>query len=118
MNYLGIDYGAVKTGVALATGPLAEPLTTIKTEKALQSIKLLLNKHNIDNIVVGDCPEFFLDKLSDLAVVHQADETLSSYDARQSLLHTSQKKRRLSEHAVSAAIILQNWLDSIASTTP
>lgn len=111
MNYLGIDYGAVKIGVALATGPLAEPLTTIKTEKALQSIKLLINKHNIDSVVVGDCPEFFLNKLSDLAIVHQADETLSSYDARQSLLHTSQKKRRLSEHAVSATIILQNWLD-------
>ncbi|MEK7091267.1 MAG: RuvX/YqgF family protein [Patescibacteria group bacterium] len=112
MNYLGIDYGAVKTGVALATGPLAEPLTTVKTEKALQSIKLLLGKHNIDSIVVGDCPDFFLDKLSDLAVVHQADETLSSHDARQFLFHTSQKKRRVNEHAVSAAIILQNWLDS------
>lgn len=111
MNYLGIDYGAAKTGVAVATGPLAEPLTTVKTEKALQSIKLLLNKHKIDSIVVGDCPEIFLDKLSDLAVVHQADETLSSHDARQSLLHTSQKKRRLSEHAASATIILQNWLD-------
>ena len=59
MNYLGIDYGAVRTGVALATGPLAEPLTTIKTEKALQSIKLSINEHNIDSIVVGDCPEIF-----------------------------------------------------------
>ena len=111
MNYLGIDYGAVRTGVALATGPLAEPLATVKTEKALQSIKLLIHKHTIDSIVVGDCPEIFLDKLSELAVVHRVDETLSSHDARQSLLHTSQKKRRLSEHAVSATIILQNWLD-------
>ena len=111
MNYLGIDYGAVKTGVAIATGPLAEPLTTVKTEKAFQSIRLLFNKHNIDSIVVGDCPESFLGKLSDLAVVHQVDETLSSHDARQFLFHTSQKKRRKEEHAAAAAVILQNWLD-------
>lgn len=112
MNYLGLDYGAVKTGVALATGPLAEPLATIKTEKAIQLIKELINTHNIDSIVVGDCPEIFLDKLSDLAVVHRVDETLSSHDARQSLLHTSQKKRRIAEHSAAAAVILQNWLDS------
>ena len=42
VNYLGIDYGDAKVGIALATGPLAEPLTTVKTEKALQSIKQLI----------------------------------------------------------------------------
>jgi len=112
MNYLGLDYGAVKIGVALATGPLAEPLTTLKTTKALQSIKLLLDKHNIDNIVVGDCPESFLDKLSQLSIVYRVDETLSSHDARQALMHTTQKKRRNEEHAAAAAIILQSWLDA------
>lgn len=112
MNYLGLDYGAAKIGVALATGPLAEPLITIKTEKALQSIKLLLDKHNIDSIVVGDCPDNFLDKLSQLSIVYRVDETLSSYDARQALMHTTQKKRRNEEHAAAAAIILQNWLDA------
>ncbi len=116
MNYLGIDYGAAKIGVAIATGPLAEPLVTIKTEKALQLIKLLIYKHNINSIVIGDCPEIFLDKLAELAVVHKVDETLSSHDARQSLLHTSQKKRRISEHAAAAAIILQNWLDGNVKT--
>jgi len=112
MNYLGIDYGAAKIGVALATGPLAEPLTTVKTEKALQSIKLLLDKHDIDSIVVGDCPESFLDELSQLGIVYQVDETLSSHDAIQSLLHTTRSRRKNLEHAVSAAIILQCWLDS------
>lgn len=112
MNYLGIDYGFAKIGIALAVGPLAEPLATVKTEKAIRSIKLLINTHTIDSIVVGSCPEKFLGELSELATVHHVDETLSSHDARQSLLHTSQKRRRLSEHAVSASIILQNWLDS------
>lgn len=111
MNYLGIDYGAANVGVALATGSLAEPLTTVKTEKALQSINQLISKHKIDAVVVGDCPESFLDKLSGLAIVHQVDETLSSHDARQFLFHTSQKKRRKEEHAAAAAVILQDWLD-------
>ena len=115
MNYLGLDYGAAKIGVALATGPLAEPLTTVKTEKALQSIKLLLDKYNIDSIVVGDCPESFLDELSQLGIVYQADETLSSHDAIQSLLHTTRSRRKNLEHAAAAAIILQNWLDSTVS---
>lgn len=112
MNYLGIDYGFAKIGIALAVGPLAEPLATVKTEKAIQSIKLLINAHNIDSIVVGDCPEKFLDELSNLATVHQTEETLSSHDARQFLLHTTQKKRRMAEHSAAAAVILQNWLDS------
>jgi len=112
VNYLGIDYGDAKVGVALATGPLAEPLTTVKTEKAIQSIKQLISKHKIDAVVMGDCQENFLNELSNLVVVYCVDETLSSHDARQSLLHTSQKKRRLNEHAVAAALILQNWLDA------
>lgn len=114
MNYLGLDYGEVKIGVALATGPLAEPLTTVKTAKAVQLIKQLILDHQIDAVVVGDCPEVFLDKLSDLAPVHRTDETLSSHDARLLLLHTTQKKRRTHEHAVAATIMLQSWLDASA----
>lgn len=112
MNYLGIDYGDAKIGVALTAGTLAEPLSTLKTGEALQLIKQLILEHKIDAVVIGDCPAEFLQQLANLAPVHQVDETLSSHNARQFLLHTSQKKRRLNEHAVSAAIILQNWLDS------
>ncbi|KKW02689.1 MAG: hypothetical protein UY36_C0004G0005 [Parcubacteria group bacterium GW2011_GWA1_49_11] len=115
MNYLGIDYGEVRVGVALATGPLAEPLTTVKTEKAIHSIKQLISKHQIDAVVMGDCQESFLNELSNLVVVYCVDETLSSHDARQSLLHTTQKKRRVNEHAAAAAVILQNWLDASPS---
>lgn len=119
MNYLGIDYGEAKVGVAIAEGPLAEPLTTLDTGMALHEIMMLVKKHNIAEIVVGDCPEEFLKMLQGWGLpVHQADETLSSHDARQALLHKSQKKRRENEHAVSAALILQNWLEINTSPQP
>lgn len=112
MNYLGIDYGQSKVGVAVAEGPLAEPLTTLDTASAAMSLQQLIKTYVIDEIVIGDCPEEFLERLKGFGLpVHTADETLSSHDARQALLHTSQKKRREAEHAVSATIILQNWLD-------
>ncbi len=112
MNYLGIDYGEVKVGVAIATGPLAEPLTTASTQNTIREIGTLITEMKIEEVIVGDCPGEFLQSLQSLGLpVHQVYKTLSSHDARESLMHTTRKKRRELEHAVSAAIILQNWLD-------
>ena len=128
MNYLGLDYGTKHIGVALATGPLAEPLITIPPSKALKLIAELVKKYDISEIVIGQ-PDKVL-KLEFKKFVNYllakretrfeivncelkiVDETLSSMDARQSLLHTTQKRRRTGEHSAAASIILQNWLDS------
>ncbi len=112
MNYLGIDYGEKKTGVAMAEGPLADPFNTFPTENALESIRQLIRAYSIEAIVIGLCPQDFLTKMQNWGIpVHQVDETLSSHQARQSLMHTTRKKRKENEHAVAAAIILQSWLD-------
>lgn len=122
MNYLGLDYGLKHIGVALAIGPLAEPLTTMSTKEALQLIKFLATKHRIDQIIIGRPDnslklefENFVNslKIKNLKLkLKIVDETLSSHSARQALLHTTQKRRRLGEHAAAASIILQSWLDS------
>ncbi len=113
MNYLGLDYGTSKVGVAMATGPLAEPLTTLNTKNSLQLLKQIIIDNNIDTIVVGDCSQEFFAKLQSLELpVQVVDETLTSHDAREKLLHTTQKRRKNLEHQVSATIILQNWLDN------
>lgn len=113
MNYLGIDYGEAKIGIAIATGPLAEPLTTVKTENALQIIKQLIEKYAVNRVIIGNCSSEFLQNLKALGVdILQVDETLTSHDARENLLHTTQTKRRLIEHQVAATLILQNFLDS------
>ncbi len=119
MNILGLDYGQKHIGVALATGPLAEPLATIPTDRFFAELPALTERHNITHIVVGDqTPPEFIKKLSIVhcptggIVLSIADETLSSSDARQSLLHTTQSKRRDKEHSAAAAIILQSYLDN------
>lgn len=127
MNYLGIDYGSAKVGLALATGPLAQPLATVPTAQALKIIPQLIEKHSVQKIIIGlpdgtvrSPIQKFANELKNLGFENRdlelVDETLSSHDARQALTHTGQNKRRRLEHAVSAAIILQSWLDSQTDT--
>ncbi|MBI2587234.1 pre-16S rRNA-processing nuclease YqgF [Candidatus Amesbacteria bacterium] len=113
MNVLGLDYGQKHIGVALATGPLAEPLTTIPTQNALQLIKELIKKHHIKAIIIGMHDASMHDTLMQLGLpVYEVDETLSTQDAVKSLFHTTQKRRQTKEHSVAATLILQFWLDS------
>lgn len=122
MNYLGLDYGEAKIGIAIATGLLAEPLTTINTNNAIKILEQLIQKHQIDKIIIGlpDGPvksqvEEFIQKLRTMNYeLITIDETLSSHDAREGLLHTTPTKRRLIEHQVAAALILQSYLDSMS----
>ena len=53
MNYLGLDYGLRHIGVAMATGPLAEPLVTLPTKSAPALIRQLVDRHSISTIVIG-----------------------------------------------------------------
>lgn len=120
MNYLSLDYGTKQIGVALATGPLAEPLTTFPTPKALDQINPLINTYTIKAIIIGipqgpaqKPAQNFAKQLEVFNIpIYAVDETLSSHDARKSLSHTSRTKRKTQEHAAAAAIILQSWLDS------
>lgn len=120
MNYLGLDYGLTHLGIALADGPLASPLTTISTKKAAKILPILIDTHRIDEIVIG-LPdktlkfEFdkFLNSLKILNLKFQiVDETLSTKEAIQKLMHTSQTRRRVKQHAVAATLLLQSFLDS------
>lgn len=113
MSILGLDYGQKHIGVAIATGPLAEPLTTIPTKNALQLIKDLIQKHHIEALIIGMHDASMHDTLVQLGLpVYEVDETLSTHDAVKSLYHTTKKRRKLKEHAAAAALILQSWLDS------
>ena len=120
MKVLAFDFGLKHIGLALAEGPLAAPLGQTKfksTEKLLE----LIAKQEVELVVLG-LPEGRLAvQVKDLGgqiqnalklpVVYQ-DETLSTQAAKAKMLAAGmhQKKRR-SDHAASATVILQTWLD-------
>lgn len=124
MNYLGLDYGLSHIGVAFSSGSIATPLLTLSPPKSLTFLSQIIDKYQIDALVVG-MPEGsvaeparqFARSLETLGKpVHMADETLSSRQAVDSLLHTTPARRQANEHAAAAAIILQSWLDSHTQT--
>ena len=126
MKYLGIDFGLKHVGLALADGPLSEPLGEKKyttLSELFNYLKRLCMEQEIDKIVIGlpegrlaETVKKFGSDLSGLTnkeVVYQ-DETLSSQEAKDKLLASGapQAKRRL-DHQAAAALILQEYLDMI-----
>ena len=123
MNYLCIDYGDQYLGLAVAQGPLAEPLATIPMTHALEKITTLIDQYAIDAVILGlsegkmaERTQAFADKLksvTDLPIDFQ-DETLSSQETRERAAKMGMKKSRREskiDHLVAAAI-LQDYLDS------
>ncbi len=126
MKYLGIDFGLKHVGLALADGPLSEPLGEKKyttLAELFAYLKRVCDEQEIDKIVIG-LPEGKLAEivkkfgvalagLTNKEVIYQ-DETLSSQEAKGKLMEASapQAKRRL-DHRAAAALILQEYLDMI-----
>ena len=117
---LGIDYGRSKIGLAIAEGPLSEPLKVIRVKSfddAIQKVKKEVETESPDKIVVGisegamgEESKKFAEKIN----AETFDETLTSLDA-QTLAREAgigQKKRREMEDAYAASIMLQNYLDN------
>jgi putative Holliday junction resolvase len=123
MRYLGIDWGLKKIGLALSEGELASPYKTLEVQglqDAKNQIINVLEDEIIDLIIIGkpegisaDLAKSGLKALKEEGFeVKFADETLSTKDAKTMMMEMglSQKKRR-DDNSVSAAIILQRWLD-------
>ncbi len=134
MNYLGIDYGEHRVGIAFADSELrwAFPRETIDRTRSdlMERLRELVQKENIGTFVVGMpyrpdgrmdgknvVVEQFIQELQqvfpEMAIVTQ-DE---SYTSVQALARTSylKKKKKKSDKGIvdreAAGIILQNWLD-------
>lgn len=121
MKLLGIDFGEKNIGLALAVGPLAEPLGTVKNLKAVQQI---CQEQGIEKIIIGLSEGKMAEKtrrfgqhlaqLTGLPIVYQ-DETLTSVEAEAMMIKSAKprRKRRTQRDAFSACLILQNYLDKI-----
>lgn len=130
MRYLGVDYGLRKVGLAISEGQIASPLKVLEINSlndAVSKITHVIKQDNIDRVVIG-VPESgearsavkkFILKLKEnlkrrIVSLIEADETLSSYSAKNLMLDSgSSQKQRRKEDAYSATIILQDFLDSV-----
>ncbi|MCQ3944923.1 MAG: Holliday junction resolvase RuvX, partial [bacterium] len=118
------DYGIVHVGVALAEHMLATPLPTLVNDQSLLTkLKAIIATYQITHLVVGLpsgklVPEIKafagnLNKATNLPVILH-DETLSSQDATSKLVEAgASRSKKKSEHSYSAALILEDYLDSV-----
>ena len=123
MVILGIDYGLKHIGLALASGPLADPLANLQvTPNIYEQIRQICQKQNVERIVVGisegkmeENTRLFAKKLEQITQipVDFQDETLSSHQVIEKLVEAKSKrsKRKSSEHMFAATLILQEFLD-------
>lgn len=123
---IGLDVGKVHTGVARASvaAKLAEPLNSVKTVELDEYLLGMTKKNTIESIVVGlprnldgqdtaqtDWVREWAKTVKDKFNVpfYWQDEALTSKQAAASKLSA---KKAVDEHALAAAIILQDFLDA------
>jgi len=133
-RFLGIDFGAQYTGIALSDqgGTLAFPLTTfnhLSRAKLQKEINVLVNTHQVETIVVGlpisldgDLHSQGLKTLSFIEYlglhcpipIQAWNEQYSTEKAIQILHETGHRpsKEKGQLNATAAAVILQDYLDT------
>ena len=126
---LGLDVGAKHIGIARASSiaRLAEPLRSMSTEDAIKMLLDYFKKHNVEAVAVSlprnlkgeDTDQTlwvrqWVDKLKqelDVSFYWQ-DEALTSQQAASKLKALKGSQLTVDEHAIAAAILLQDFLDS------
>lgn len=132
MNYLGIDWGKAKIGLAMGNdeAKLASPIMTLSFQnqtEILKKLNELINEENIKGLVVGRpislgggekmSEEFerFVKKLADLKVeIYFEDERLTTKYA-QSLQKEYKGSKKVSDDEIAAAAILQTFFDKLSA---
>lgn len=132
---LGIDYGLKRTGLALSDelGMIAGALDTVSTHDLMPTVKKLVVEKSIATVVVGQPKRWsgdfsdieghiagFVKRLKqahpELNVVRQ-DERFTSKIAQATILQSGVRKSKRQEKGlvdkVSAALILQAYLDTL-----
>ncbi len=133
MVIMAIDYGDVRTGVAVCDKfeMLASPVCVItqrKKELLIEEIKALAEKHKPELFVVGlpknmdssigdravKCSEFASELTEATGIEHiMRDERLTTVTAHNALnvTNTRGKKRKAVVDQVAAVVILQDYID-------
>lgn len=112
-------------GLAIADGPLAEPLKVLRVdsvEEAVRKVVEVVEVEKVDKVIVGisegemgeESKEFSLSLSLRLKIpVETFDETLTTHDAQTLAIEAGIKreKRKALEDAFAATVMLQSYLD-------
>lgn len=120
---LGIDFGEKRTGIAVSLGTLAEPLTTVSTERAMEKIARLVKQEKAEAVIVGISEGKQGKKTAEFArklawyikvPVLFWDETLTTQEAQKKAIEARVKKgkRKKLEDAFAAALMLQSFIEA------
>ncbi|RZJ30328.1 MAG: Holliday junction resolvase RuvX [Chryseobacterium sp.] len=130
---LSIDYGKVRTGIAVTDDMqiIASGLTTVETPKLTEFLKSYFNENQVDEIVIG-LPTDLKGNVSDIETeiqkfisiferdfpdkkINRLDERFTSKMASFFISQSGKNKKQRQEKGlidkVSATIILQNFLE-------
>ena len=123
MNYLAIDYGSKRIGLAVATEGIIEPILPIKNDtKLFENLDKIIFDYQIGKIYVGISEgEFaketikFVEKLTSMVKlsVETTEEAVSTIEAEKIFLNNHKKKKnyKKSIDSISAAVILRRVID-------
>jgi putative Holliday junction resolvase len=124
MNLLGIDFGERKIGLALAIGPLAEPIGIIDIRNWESGIVRICQKNEVEKIILGlsegemaKKQRKFAQELNELTglPIEFQDETLTTNEAILKMKEAGKRIKKIDEDAFAATLILQSYLDKISS---
>ncbi len=128
-NYLGIDWGVSKVGIALADGETRMAFTydTLKNDKNfLKKLLEIIFKEKIETIVIGvpmyknkkkeifggeKLGEMIEKNIKNGVKIKYQNEMFSTKIAERNLIERGVKKIKRFDDAESARIILESWLD-------
>lgn len=122
--YLGIDWGAKKTGLAIADNEtkIATGFVEVESEKLLRRIKRLNEEYNFSQVIIGRASHQAFREEKNIEVlardlvklgftVELEEEFFSTKLAQQNLAQTQKKGISKIDNIEAARIILQSWMD-------
>jgi len=119
MNFLAIDYGTKRIGLAVSVLGIISPIPAIKNDKhSFDEIKDIIRQYRIDGIYVGIsegevaiASKKFADELSAMVQlsVETVEEAVSTIEAEEIFIKNKNKKKdyKSSIDSVAAAVILR-----------
>lgn len=122
MNYLAIDYGTKRIGLAMSTMDIISTLPAIKNDSNfLQKLSKIIEENKIEKIFVGvsegdfaEQTKRFVTKLSSVLQlpIETVEEAVSTIEATEIYLKNKKKKKNYKADidSVAAAVILRRVL--------